>query len=586
MLIAMLMQERWLFALMTGAGMVGCLAVPLASWLRRRQSEREAADSGVADSPAVAPRDAASHTAAVQWHTFAAMSLESLLHLDGYTAAVPWQPIVRWWLMPPSLRVPLGIGTEGTVWLDLARQGPHALVAGTTGSGKSVLLQAWCLALAARNPPEALTFVFLDFKGGAAFRPLEQLPHTVGSVCDLDLKSATRALLALERELTRREHLVAAAGVQRWDELSPPPPRLMAVVDEFHALRGQLPDYVDRLTRIASLGRSLGMHVVACTQNPSGQVSPDMKTNMSLNLCLRVRDPMQSTELLGNAAAASISPETPGGLWCADGATLQPWRCAHINRMPALLRAITLATRFHTSVIPAPLFSPPLPADAGTVPHAARNTAGAFSVIFALGDDGIVTSPVALPLDQGNVGLIGHVGSGRTSLLRLLEQECLRLPDAAVYMADHASGRMRRITAASQPALPGPLEPPEPPQPLRTAQSDQTAQHAHSLWLVDDADPLFDPFATSPLAGQFRTALADPAITVVFAVTSTRHVRIPEHCPVRVVFPGGDRTADQLAGIPAALWNTLHRDDYDTPGRAVLIHAATALLVQCCRNRP
>lgn len=597
MLAAMLAQRRWLFALMVGAGMLGCLAVPLASWLRRRQ-ERSGGHGGRGhavrssgsddDPPVAAGRDYGTGRQAMtmrRWEALPSAPLERLLTMEGRdaaedmrdTPAVPadWRLVARLWLGPPSLRVPLGVGPEGVAMVDLAAQGPHALVAGTTGSGKSVLLQAWCLAMAARNPPEALNFVFLDFKGGAAFRPLERLPHTVGSVCDLDLKAATRALLALERELMRRERLVADAGVQRLDELADPPPRLVAVVDEFHALRGQLPDYVDRLTRIASLGRSLGMHVVACTQNPLGQVGPDMKANMSLNLCLRVRDTMQSAELLGDGAAASISPAAPGGLWCADGEGTRPWRGAHIRDLDGLVRAIALAARFHGCARRPLLFSAPLPADAGPAP--AAGTGGVADVagppadiVFALGDDGIVTAPLRLPLDQGDVALVGPAGHGRTSLLRLVERETARLAGHEVHVVDRLAGRVRKV----------------PVVPRGAAMADGPPAPPRVVWLADDADALLDPFDASALALRFREALADPAVTVVFAVASLRRLRVPEQCPVRIVFPCGDRTADQMAGVPAALWRTLDREDFETPGRVVLLRGAGATLAQCHHGAP
>lgn len=184
-------------------------------------------------------------------------------------------------------------------------------MAGTTGSGKSVLLQDWCVALAATHPSQALQFVLLDFKGGSAMERLCALPHVRGCVNDLDLKYATRALRALERELDRRERLAAALGVSDLMHAACPVARLVIVVDEFHMLHGQLPDYIDRLVRIASLGRSLGMHLVACTQNPLGQISASMKANMSLRICLRVRDALQSQEMIGSDAAAHLSAVPP-----------------------------------------------------------------------------------------------------------------------------------------------------------------------------------------------------------------------------------------------------------------------------------
>ena len=354
--------------------------------------------------------------------------IESLLHF----ARLPWRAIVGRWLEPLDLAVPIGMTGSEPLMLDLNRQGPHALVAGTTGSGKSVLLQSWCLALASMNGPEHLNFVFLDFKGGSAFRKLERLPHTVGSVCDLDLAHAVRALRALEAELTRREQLSAAVHASDIRDMVNPPPRLIVVIDEFHALKDQLPDYVNRLVRIASLGRSLGMYLIACTQNPMGQVSADMKANMSVSICLRVRDRLQSCELLGDGRAADLSPAMPGAAFCNDSEQVTAFRCATARDIDAVCRQIAFASRFVGSPPQPSLFTAPLPRhvkDRTVADHAPQR------IRFGLADDGINLREATVSLTGGNIGVIGPQGRGKTTLLKTLARHASMADGLAVRVS-------------------------------------------------------------------------------------------------------------------------------------------------------
>ncbi len=152
---------------------------------------------------------------------------------------------------------PIGVGPDGrTVDVDLDRDGPHVLVAGTTGSGKSELLRTLVAGLALRAPPELLTFLLVDFKGGSAFDRLAALPHTVGVVSDLDRGLAERALRCLEAELRWRELQLRATGAadvvehrRRAPASAPPVPRLVVVVDEFATLASDVPDVLDALGR-------------------------------------------------------------------------------------------------------------------------------------------------------------------------------------------------------------------------------------------------------------------------------------------------------------------------------------------------
>lgn len=560
MAIIMGIEGRWPLVMMFIPGLFGCLAsAALLIDGMRNEKEREHIAAQVASGQASpCPRPAPQPGDLPQPPT-----LEALLATDGGQPS--WQSFVRGWLAGPRLAVPVGYGDGGgAILLDIGRQGPHALVAGTTGSGKSVLLQAWCLALASANPPSRLNFVFLDFKGGATFRHLATLPHCVGNVCDLDLAHATRALLALERELRRREQLVAQAGCASLDDLDAPPPRLVIVADEFHAVRAMLPDYLDRVTRVTSLGRSLGMHLIACTQNPLGQVSAEMKANISLHVCLRVNDAMQSSEMLGSGAAQAISPRCPGAAYCYDGESLQPLRCSEVGDIRRLTRHITLACRFFSGTRPAALFFPPLPRTVDAIPTplaagAAADDSGAPVIPIGIEDDGTAWHAAGLRLHHGNIAIIGRSGGGRSTLLSLLARQ--------------ARGRGMRVVDLCDGPRHGP-----PPLPL----AGENLRGERQLWVADDADDLLDPLNGDPTAVRLRAAMRDDSTVVAIVAGTTRHIGIQD-AATRVIFPTGDRAHDMMLGIPPAVLSKFERDDYATCGRCVVLDGATAGIVQCLR---
>ena len=158
----------------------------------------------------------------------------------------------------------IGLGLDGPFVLDLRRDGPHALIAGTTGAGKSELLQTLVASLALANRPDAMNFVLVDYKGGGAFKGCVDLPHTVGVITDLDSHLANRALSSLAAEVHRREHRLVGAGVKDIEDYADlaagksglhPMPRLAIVVDEFASLARELPDFVSGLVNIALTGR-------------------------------------------------------------------------------------------------------------------------------------------------------------------------------------------------------------------------------------------------------------------------------------------------------------------------------------------
>ena len=227
----------------------------------------------------------------------------------------------RWQLEGRTTRMVVGAGLHGPFTLDLRTDGPHGLVAGTTGAGKSELLQTMIASLAVVNRPDALNFVLVDYKGGSAFKDCEFLPHTVGMVTDLDAHLVERALTSLGAELKYREHWLAGAGVKDIDDYldlqqrepaRPPLPRLLIVIDEFASMARELPDFVTGLVNIAQRGRSLGIHLILATQRPSGVVSPEIRANTNLRISLRVTDGADSSDVLDAADAARIPKSAPG----------------------------------------------------------------------------------------------------------------------------------------------------------------------------------------------------------------------------------------------------------------------------------
>lgn len=235
--------------------------------------------------------------------------LPPLLGLDELTP----EAIRKSWAASSRISTPVGVGESGSYEIDLVRDGPHGLVGGTTGSGKSEFLRSLVAGLAARNDPTRLTFILIDFKGGAAFATCERLPHTIGTVSNLDEQLADRALRALEAEMQHRQRVFAAAGegIDNLDAYlatnpAEPMPRLLLVVDEFAMLAKEYPDVLSSLVSVAAVGRTLGVHMILATQRPAGVVNEDILANTNLRVALRVQSRDDSVNVVGVPAAAAI----------------------------------------------------------------------------------------------------------------------------------------------------------------------------------------------------------------------------------------------------------------------------------------
>ncbi len=258
----------------------------------------------------------------------------SLLHLIGTDIAADAESVLGRWnetnsiltgprassaigKVKPNLRAVFGQAAAEPFALDLRTDGPHALVGGTTGSGKSEFLQAWVLALAAAHSPQRVSFLFVDYKGGSAFADCVQLPHTVGLVTDLSQHLVRRALASLRAELHYREHLLNRKKVKdilELERLGDPevPPSLLIVVDEFAALVNEVPEFVDGVVDVAQRGRSLGLHLILATQRPAGVIKDNLRANTNLRIALRMADEGDSTDVLGTPMAAGFDSSIPG----------------------------------------------------------------------------------------------------------------------------------------------------------------------------------------------------------------------------------------------------------------------------------
>ncbi len=404
-----------------------------------------------------------------------------------------------------TARVLLGDLLDGTgeaCELDLDRDGPHLLLAGMTGSGKSELLTTLVAGLVLRHPPQELALVLMDYKGGSAFAPFASLPHTVGLLTDLDPDATARALRALGAELRHREAVLRSAGVgdirayrqfRRRHPQAEPLPRLVVVVDEYRVLAEDHAPLMSALVRIAGLGRGLGLHLVLATQRPGGIVSAEIRANVNARIALRVRDVAESHDVIDSAAAATVDPHTPGRGYlrvgsCApvafqalrastpvrrelttpvrvtrrsgpgpspragdqpSGGTSPATPNVSSERDIDVIVAAAIAAATHDGHRrPPPIWAPPLPPEvrltlpATPDPHR-QDRPPAWPYALADDPDGRAVEPLSWrPLEQGHLALVGTGRTGRTeavaALLVALSRSC---PGTVqVFVIDAAGG--------------------------------------------------------------------------------------------------------------------------------------------------
>ena len=287
-------------------------------------------DTALTIARALAPlRDASAGT-----ETTAIPRMVPLLDVVDLESTTP-EDVAGSWAQPRpySLRFPIGVASDGPFHLDLVEQGPHTLIGGTSGAGKSELLQTLVLGLSAHYAPTRLNFLFVDYKGGASSAEFRDLPHTVGYVTNLDGQMSLRALTSLRAELQRRMAAMEgrAKDLAEMLQVAPDeaPPSLVIVVDEFAALVKEVPDFVAGIVDIAQRGRSLGIHLVLATQRPTGVVNDAILANTNLRISLRVLDPTDSNNIIGTRDAADIPVPLRGRAFARTGPqSLVAFQCA------------------------------------------------------------------------------------------------------------------------------------------------------------------------------------------------------------------------------------------------------------------
>ncbi|MEJ1091759.1 FtsK/SpoIIIE domain-containing protein [Microbacterium istanbulense] len=323
----------------------------------------------------------------------------------------------------------VGRGERGDVLLDLVEDGPHAIVTGMTGTGKSELLTTWVTAMAAARTPAEVGFVLVDFKGGTAFDPLRSLPHVLAVATDLDADGARRGVTSLTAELRRREAALAAAGVRDVRDCAELG-RLVIVVDEFAALLQEHPDLGSVFTDVAARGRALGMHLVLGTQRASGVIRDALAANCPLRISLRVSDPADSRLVIGSDAASELAggPESRGLAFMRRPGDTEALPVRVALTAETDLRSIAERSA-HVAAPPSP-WLPPLPRMLllHEIPGAAPG------LTLGLGDDPAHQrqQPVRLAPARG-LAVLGGPAAGKSAVIRLLASQD---PGAVVVPAD------------------------------------------------------------------------------------------------------------------------------------------------------
>jgi DNA segregation ATPase FtsK/SpoIIIE, S-DNA-T family len=324
-----------------------------------------------------------------------------------------------------TLAAVIGVETDRRatpVSVDLVGDGPHAVVCGMTGTGKSELLVTWVTALCATRSPTEVGFLLADFKGGTAFDGLADLPHVTGVITDLDGTGARRAIESLRAELRWREQALVRAGARDIRDDRVQMPRLVVVVDEFAALVQAHPELQAVFTDVAARGRALGIHLILGTQRVAGVVRDALLANCPLRVSLRVADAADSRAVIGTDGAAQL----PGG---ADGRGVALIRRAADPAPQRIRVALTdgmivraVAARQHGSASRRP-WLPDLPT-ALELTQLRRTTTelSPGDILLGLVDEPEHQRQVPVVLDAGSRGLavVGGAGAGRTTALVLV----------------------------------------------------------------------------------------------------------------------------------------------------------------------
>lgn len=447
-----------------------------------------------------------------------------------------------------ALAAVIGVADETPATLDLVADGPHAVVAGVTGSGKSELLITWVTALCAAHSPDEVRFLLADFKGGTAFDALRALPHVTGVLTDLDGGGARRALESLRAEVRRREAELARAGAR--DVLDPRSglARLVVVVDEFAALLGDHPELQSLFTDLAARGRALGIHLVLGTQRVSGIVRDALLANCPLRISLRVTDAADSRAVIGTDEAARLAggAESRGVAFVRRGSDAVPHRLRVALTDPTDIAAV-VASAAPTAAPPPWL--PSLPPRVELARLALPPDAAEGSLLLGLCDqpERQRQVPALLGPRERGLAVVGRAGAGRsTALAAIAAQVPARLLHRVPRDLEQAWDEIARLEHGAQ---------------------------AGAVVIVDDLDALLAAFPlehSQPAAERIERLVrsaGDSGMRVVVSLQrlTGQSARIAELLPRRAILALPTRADHVIAAGDGALYD---RDA--PPGRAEL----------------
>lgn len=430
-------------------------------------------------------------------------------------------------LRPTQLRACLGVGDCGQAWVDLVADGPHALVVGTTGAGKSELLTSWLLQLAWAHSPSALQLILVDYKGGTCLGPLKRLPHCVDLLTDLEPAATARAIEAISAQLRRREQILRESNckdITEYEQLCHHQPslaplaRMLVVVDEFATLAATQEELLEHLLRLAAQGRSLGMHLILATQHPHGALSTSITANAALRVCLRMLDASEGAPLLGHGDLPDL-PRAPGFLCLST--QRGHFRCPYAGTAQESAVWIDGCVKAAQALPPcqSPWLAPP-PANlsfnqarqlltAHATPAPAKGLATSLvstrqNLALALCDLPEQLAYGAFNWDSATpLGIFGTSASGRTAALRQLASSA-----AQAGLVTHVIGADLNQLALPNAALAGSqLDTFHPCEVLRLTQLALEGKLRGQLLLIDDLDCVGEAIDTVLGLGEGRDVL-------------------------------------------------------------------------------
>lgn len=379
-----------------------------------------------------------------------------------------------------ALKAPLGIGVDGIVELDISgsdsADGPHGLVAGMTGSGKSETIVSYMLALATLYSPLDLSFVIVDFKGGAMCNKFKGIPHLVGSITNLAGKEIERSLKTLDAELKHRQQLLQEASdkiashdidsINKYTRLfkagkvKEPMPHLLIVVDEFAELKAEYPEFLKKLVSAARIGRSLGIHLILATQKPAGQVSDQIWSNSKFRICLKVQTEQDSKEVIKIDYAAKIKEAGRAYLMVGNNERFELLQSGY-SGVPDAAAGPEHLSQFNVTVnhiaefcarerIPRmpELFMEPLPERVAFASDMRKGDVAGTVDLGIYDDPAHKTQGVhSVSLASSNLMVIGSSQMGKTTLLQTIIRnlaERYTPQEVAIYILDFASQLLRK----------------------------------------------------------------------------------------------------------------------------------------------